>query len=59
MLHSLKSANEMLRLLPLWREPSDEIRGGVIPLGSADKQRRVGGCGGVRENGALADAGFC
>lgn len=43
--------NEMLRLLPLWREPSEEIRGGVIPLGREDKQwafnnwRRVGGCG--------------
>lgn len=43
--------NEMLRLLPLWKEPAQDIRDGVIPLSSADKQaafnnwRRVGGCG--------------
>ena len=43
--------HEMLRLLPLWREPEGEVRDGVIPLQSADKQRafnnwrRVGGCG--------------
>lgn len=43
--------NEMLRLLPLWKEPEIEIKGGVIPLESKDKQkafnnwRRVGGCG--------------
>ena len=43
--------NEMLRLLPLWKEPTPEIRDGVIPLESADKRRafnrwrRVGGCG--------------
>jgi len=42
--------HEMLRLLPLWNEPTPEIRGGVIPLSCADKQkafnnwRRVGGC---------------
>ena len=43
--------NEMLRLLPLWKEPTPDIRDGVIPLESKDKQksfnnfRRVGGCG--------------
>lgn len=43
--------NEMLRLLPLWKEPVEDIRGGVIPLSRVDKQRafnnwrRVGGCG--------------
>lgn len=43
--------NEMLRLLPLWKEPEGEARGGVIPLTSGDKQkafnsfRRAGGCG--------------
>lgn len=43
--------NEMLRLLPLWKNPEGEVRDGVIPLQSADKQkafnnwRRVGGCG--------------
>lgn len=43
--------NEMLRLLPLWKEPTPEIGQGVIPLFSKDKQhafnnwRRVGGCG--------------
>ena len=42
--------NEMLRLLPLWKEPEGGVRDGVIPLGSRDKQeafnrwRRVGGC---------------
>ena len=43
--------NEMLCLLPLWREPeTDEIRDGVIPLFSKEKQkafnnfRRVAGC---------------
>ena len=42
--------NEMLRLLPLWKEPEGEVRDGVIPLGSQDKQkafnvwRTVGGC---------------
>ena len=41
---------EMLRLLPLWREPEGEVRDGVIPLGSRDKQaafsrwRKIGGC---------------
>ena len=28
--------HEMLRLLPLWNEPTPEIRDGVIPLESAD-----------------------
>lgn len=43
--------NEMLRLLPLWKEPEGEVRDGVIPLQSEDKQqafnnwRRAGGCG--------------
>lgn len=43
--------NEMLRLLPLWKEPEQDIRDGVIPLSSADKRaafnnwRRAGGCG--------------
>lgn len=43
--------NEMLNLLPLWREPEQDIKDGVIPLQSTDKQksfnnwRRVGGCG--------------
>lgn len=43
--------NEMLRLIPLWQEPEGEVRNGVIPLHSQDKQkaftnwRRVGGCG--------------
>ena len=43
--------NEMLRLLPLWKEPVPDIRDGVIPLESKDKRqafnnwRRVGGCG--------------
>ena len=43
--------NEMLRLLPLWKEPEGEIRDGVIPLFSEDKQkafnnfRRAGQCG--------------
>lgn len=42
--------NEMLRLLPLWKEPEAEIKNGVIPLESKDKQnafnnwRRAGGC---------------
>lgn len=46
--------NEMLRLLPLWKEPVTEIRNGTIPLESRDKQqafdywRRVGGCGPAR-----------
>jgi len=31
--------NEMLCLEPLWREPESEIKDGVIPLGSADKQK--------------------
>ena len=41
----------MLRLLPLWNEPTPEIRSGVIPLAAQDKQaafnrwRRVAGCG--------------
>lgn len=43
--------NEMLRLLPLWKDPEGEVRDGVIPLRSVDKQkafnnfRRAGGCG--------------
>ncbi len=43
--------NEMLRLLPLWKEPEADIRGGVIPLSSVEKQvafnrfRRAGQCG--------------
>ena len=43
--------NEMLRLLPLWKDPEGEVRDGIIPLQSADKQRafnnwrRAGGCG--------------
>lgn len=43
--------NEMLRLLPLWQNPEGEVRDGVIPLQSEDKQkafnnwRRAGGCG--------------
>lgn len=42
--------NEMLRLLPLWKEPVPDIRDGVIPLESKDKRRsfnnfrRAGGC---------------
>lgn len=42
--------NEMLRLLPLWKEPEGDIRDGVIPLAAADKQisfnnlRRAFGC---------------
>lgn len=42
--------NEMLRLLPLWKDPEGEVRDGVIPLHSGDKQRafnnfrRAGGC---------------
>ncbi len=42
--------NEMLRLLPLWQNPEGDVRDGVIPLQSEDKQRafnnwrRVGGC---------------
>lgn len=42
--------NEMLRLLPLWKEPEGEVKDGVIPLSSADKQisfnnfRRAFGC---------------
>ena len=42
--------NEMLCLEPLWREPEGDIKDGVIPLSSKDKQksfnnlRRVGGC---------------
>lgn len=31
--------NEMLRLLPLWKEPEGDVRDGVIPLESKDKQR--------------------
>ena len=31
--------NEMLNLLPLWREPEGEVRDGVIPLDSASKKR--------------------
>lgn len=43
--------NEMLRLLPLWREPVGETATGVIPLHSDEKKasfnnfRRVSGCG--------------
>lgn len=43
--------NEMLNLLPLWREPVQMIKDGVIPLDRLDKQaafnnwRRAGGCG--------------
>ena len=43
--------NEMLRLLPFWKEPEGEIKDGVIPLESASKQisynnwRRAAGCG--------------
>lgn len=43
--------NEMLRLLPLWKNPEGEVRDGAIPLQSADKQkainnfRRAGQCG--------------
>lgn len=43
--------NEMLRLLPLWKNPEGEVRDGVIPLQSGDKQqafnnfRRAGQCG--------------
>lgn len=43
--------NEMLRLLPLWKNPEGEVRDGVIPLQSEDKQqafnnfRRAGQCG--------------
>ena len=42
--------NEMLRLLPLWKNPEGDIREGVIPLFSEDKQkafqvfRRAGHC---------------
>lgn len=42
--------NEMLRLLPVWREPQGEARTGVIPLFPQDKMqafnnlRRVAGC---------------
>lgn len=42
--------NEMLRLLPLWKEPKGDVRDGVIPLSGNDKQRafnnwrRAGGC---------------
>lgn len=31
--------NEMLRLLPLWKNPEGEVRDGVIPLQSKDKQK--------------------
>lgn len=43
--------NEMLRLLPLWKEPEGQVRDGVIPLQSRDKRqsftnlRRAGRCG--------------
>lgn len=43
--------NEMLRLLPLWKEPEADIKNGVIPLEGKDKKnafnawRRVAGCG--------------
>ena len=43
--------NEMLCLLPFWREPESDIKDGVIPLESASKQisynnwRRAAGCG--------------
>lgn len=46
--------NEMLRLLPLWKNPEGEVRDGVIPLQSGDKQRafnnwrKIGGCGPVK-----------
>ena len=42
--------HEMLRLLPLWKEPTGSVLDGVIPLQSADKQsafnnwRRAGQC---------------
>jgi len=42
--------NEMLRLLPLWKNPEGEVQDGAIPLQSGDKQtafnnfRRVGQC---------------
>lgn len=42
--------NEMLRLLPLWKNPETEVRDGVIPLQSEDKRqafnnwRRAGRC---------------
>ena len=31
--------NEMLRLLPLWKEPEGEVKDGVIPLSSDDKKK--------------------
>ncbi len=43
--------NEMLRLLPFWKDPEGEVRDGIIPLGHEDKQvsfnnwRRAAGCG--------------
>lgn len=46
--------HEMLRLLPLWREPAGEAAEGIIPLFSKDKQksfdnlRYVSGCGPVK-----------
>ena len=42
--------NEMLRLLPLWKDPEGQVRDGVIPLQHEDKQaafnrfRRAGQC---------------
>lgn len=42
--------NEMLHLEPLWREPEGEVKTGMIPLSSRDKQsafnrwRQAGGC---------------
>lgn len=47
----LMGENEMLRLLPLWKEPEGEVKDGVIPLDPKTKQeafnnwRRAGGCG--------------
>ena len=41
---------EMLNLLPLWRNPEQQVKDGVIPLASSDKQsafnrlRQAGGC---------------
>lgn len=55
--------NEMLRLLPLWKEPDDDVRDGVIPLRSGDKQRafnnwrKVGGCGPAEFLAAGEEAG--
>ena len=47
--------NEMLRLLPLWKDPEGEVRDGVIPLSHKDKQAAFNN---FRRAAQCAPAGF-